>query len=106
MSYAYMWDEQAERPAGFCPRCLREIYEPGREICRECEEAEREEYDSGRELITLVQAAEMLRCSVSDVVRLADRGKLERRYLLPVDKNPFYRPPVRFLKSDVAALRI
>lgn len=36
--FDWIYDPQQAKPAGYCPRCGGEIYEPGRELCRECEE--------------------------------------------------------------------
>ena len=36
----YLYDQQQQRPAGWCPICKREIYAEGENLCTKCKEME------------------------------------------------------------------
>ena len=40
--YLYMTDLQQLPPAGWCPKCGREIYAEGLPLCKKCAEKEKE----------------------------------------------------------------
>lgn len=41
--YDYLYDPQQAKPAGWCPICRMEIWTPGKNLCRACEEAQKGE---------------------------------------------------------------
>lgn len=41
--FDYLYDPQQAKPAGWCPICRMEIWTPGKNLCRACEEAQKGE---------------------------------------------------------------
>ena len=41
----FLYDQQQQRPAGWCPVCGREIYADGENLCEKCKEMEGSEDD-------------------------------------------------------------
>ena len=42
----YLFDPQQAKPAGWCPNCGMEIWEPGQELCTRCRRMEEDDAET------------------------------------------------------------